>query len=88
MKKKCKACLGYGFWSWHHIAPMGSMDAHDGVPTTKCPECGANPNPGSSKERYQEIKEVYDKGLLRFGEAKDNKDFQAIWLKINKGKYV
>ena len=85
MEKKCSACWGYGFWSWGHIAPMGPMDAHDGVPTTKCPECGADPNPINNKERYKEIEDIYKKGLLTFGKTKD---IQKTWNKINKGKYI
>jgi hypothetical protein len=26
-------------------SPMGIMDAHGGMPTIACPECGANRNP-------------------------------------------
>jgi len=44
-EKKCKTCLGYGMWAFGRYAPMGPMDAHDGIPTKPCPECGANHNP-------------------------------------------
>ena len=43
--KKCKTCWGYGFWVIGDACPMGPLDASDGFPTIKCPECGANPNP-------------------------------------------
>ena len=39
MMKKCKTCYGYGFWSWGDKVPMGSLDAHDGIPTLPCSEC-------------------------------------------------
>lgn len=42
--KKCKTCMGYGLWR-DGTAPMGPMDATDGMPTMACPECGANHNP-------------------------------------------
>ena len=91
-KKKCKACLGYGFWAWSHIAPMGQMDAEDGVPTIVCPECKANPNPIRTsklyRERIDEIKELHKKGLLKFGEAKNDDEFMKVWTKINKGRHI
>ena len=40
----CNTCWGYGLWP-DGTAPMGSMDASDGMPTKACPECGKNPNP-------------------------------------------
>lgn len=43
-KKKCGTCWGNGLWP-DGTAPMGPMDASDGMPTKACPECGANPNP-------------------------------------------
>ena len=43
--KKCKTCYGYGIWAIGDPVPMGPMDAEDGCPTKKCPECGANANP-------------------------------------------
>ena len=39
-EKKCKTCLGYGLWAIGAPSPMGPMDAGDGMPTKKCPECG------------------------------------------------
>ena len=42
--KKCQTCFGYGIW-FNLTAPMGRMDASDGMPTVACPECGANANP-------------------------------------------
>lgn len=42
--KKCGTCWGSGMWP-DGTAPMGPMDASDGMPTIACPECGANPNP-------------------------------------------
>ena len=42
---KCSRCLGYGLW-FNDGAPMGPIDASDGMPTKTCPECGANANPG------------------------------------------
>lgn len=43
--KKCNTCLGYGLWAIGHPSPMGPIDAKDGTPTKKCPECGVNKNP-------------------------------------------
>jgi len=40
-EKKCKTCYGFGFWAIGSPSPMGPMDASDGMPTKKCPECGA-----------------------------------------------
>ena len=37
---KCKTCYGYGLWAIGDPCPMGPMDAGDGMPTKKCPECG------------------------------------------------
>lgn len=42
--KDCKTCYGCGLWP-DGTAPMGPMDASDGMPTIACPECGANRNP-------------------------------------------
>ena len=42
--KKCEHCYGCGLWP-DSSAPMGPMDASDGMPTIACPECGANANP-------------------------------------------
>ena len=42
--KTCKTCYGYGLWALGDNSPMGRMDANDGTPTVKCPECGANAN--------------------------------------------
>ena len=42
--KKCHTCLGFGLWAIGDSSPIGPMDAHDGVPTKPCPECGANKN--------------------------------------------
>jgi hypothetical protein len=44
MPRNCKTCYGCGLWP-DGTAPMGPMDASDGMPTIACPECGANPNP-------------------------------------------
>jgi hypothetical protein len=41
--KKCKTCYGYGIWAIGEPRGVGPMDASDGVPTKKCPECGAGP---------------------------------------------
>lgn len=85
---KCKACFGYGFWCWSHIAPMGSLDAKDGVTTMACPECGANPNPTNIddenlKERENTLKDIYKKGLLKFGDVDSNEELQEVWKKVN-----
>lgn len=78
---KCKSCYGYGFWCWGDIEPMGSIDAMDGVPTIKCPECGANPNPVNQtkliEERQKKLNDMYNKGLLKIknlGERKNEDD--------------
>ena len=36
----CKTCVGYGLWLLGDPIPMGRIDASDGYPTKKCPECG------------------------------------------------
>lgn len=41
---KCQTCYGHGLWP-DGTAPMGPMDASDGMPTVACPDCGANTNP-------------------------------------------
>ena len=43
-EKKCKTCYGYGLWAIGEPIPMGPIDAGDGMPTKKCPECGASYN--------------------------------------------
>ena len=45
MAEKCTTCYGYGLWAMGYADPMGPMDARDGCPTKKCPECGADFNP-------------------------------------------
>jgi hypothetical protein len=45
VEQKCKTCYGYGIWAWGDPVGVGPMDAHDGVPTLPCPECGACANP-------------------------------------------
>ena len=37
---KCGTCWGHGLWP-DRTAPMGPIDASDGMPTVACPECGA-----------------------------------------------
>lgn len=49
-KVTCKTCYGHGLWAIGDPSPMGPMDAGDGMPTKKCPECGANDNPRSEKK--------------------------------------
>ena len=46
---KCKTCNGYGLWAIGNPAPMGRMDATDGLPTKPCPECGSDANPKRRK---------------------------------------
>lgn len=41
----CDTCYGWGLWAMGDPAPMGPMDAEEGMPTLECPECGENPNP-------------------------------------------
>ena len=43
--KKCSTCMGHGLWWDDSGAPMGPLDASDGLTTKPCPECGANTNP-------------------------------------------
>lgn len=43
-KTKCSICYGHGLWP-DGTAPMGPMDASDGMPTIACPDCGKNANP-------------------------------------------
>ena len=40
-KTECKTCRGYGLWRIGDHSPMGEIDAFDGLPSIKCPECGA-----------------------------------------------
>ena len=47
-KPECKTCWGYGLHA-DGTAPMGPMDAGDGMPTSACPECKKNPNPMRKK---------------------------------------
>lgn len=42
--KACKTCKGFGFWAVGRYAPIGRIDAEEGMPTLPCPECGANRN--------------------------------------------
>jgi len=60
-KKICSFCMGYGFWCWGDLVPVGPMDAEDFVPTMACPECGANPNPIDivNKERETMLEKMY-----------------------------
>lgn len=46
--KPCKTCYGHGMWL-DGTAPMGPIDASDGMPTSACPECKKNPNPSRKK---------------------------------------
>ena len=46
--KACNTCYGHGLWP-DGPAPMGPIDASDGMPTIACPECGANRNPMKRK---------------------------------------
>ena len=59
MSKKCNTCYGYGMWP-DGTAPMGPLDASDGMPTITCTECGANAIPstlkGTSEEEF--IKDI------------------------------
>ena len=55
-KKKCSYCYGYGIWAIGDPCPMGPMDAGDGMPTTACPECKANPNPWKPKRKKKKEK--------------------------------
>jgi hypothetical protein len=64
----CAICWGYGFWA-DGTAPMGPMDASDGMPTMACPQCGANPNPapppesGRQRKRRERLRERERQGL-------------------------
>jgi hypothetical protein len=49
-KGKCDTCFGFGLWP-DGTAPMGPMDAEDGMPTIACPKCLANRNPIKDKKR-------------------------------------
>ena len=44
-KKEIGCCYGFGLWAIGDATPMGPMDARDGMPTVKCPTCGADANP-------------------------------------------
>jgi len=47
-KKKCTRCFGFGIWAIGDPCGVGEMDARDGVPIKKCPECGAKGIPKNS----------------------------------------
>jgi hypothetical protein len=49
IKGKCDTCFGFGLWP-DGTAPMGPMDAEDGMPTIACLKCGANKNPIKDKK--------------------------------------
>jgi len=51
--QKCKTCFGYGLWFLGEHTPMGGMDASDGMPTIKCPECGMSYNDKNKKIRNE-----------------------------------
>ena len=48
-EKKCKMCYGFGMWAIGAPNPMGPMDAGEGMPTKKCPECGAGGKHGTKR---------------------------------------
>ena len=75
---KCKACFGYGFWAWGDICPLGSLDKD--MPSIKCPECGAG-GTSNNKERYEQIKKLYEEGKLLFGV---DDDYYKLRKEINK----
>lgn len=55
MNKECNTCMGYGLWAFGAPAPIGPMDAADGMPAKPCPECGAcgvNKTPEDSKREF------------------------------------
>ncbi len=60
----CNTCYGYGLWP-DGTAPMGSLDAEEGLGTIACPECGKNPNPTepwpSDEETEQRWREGFEK---------------------------
>lgn len=58
--KKCLSCYGYGMWTVGLSAPMGPIDASDGMPTTPCPECGANANPIKTPPESKQTSEFVD----------------------------
>lgn len=68
---KCSSCYGYGLWP-DGTAPMGPIDASDGMPTIECQECKANANP---------IKKVWvckEMSAKKF-EKKMNDLYKALW---------
>lgn len=94
-EKKCKSCYGHGFWAWGDICPVGQIDAEDGVPTIKCPECGADTNPLEpdeeddnviieSKKRYEQIEKLFDDGKLLFGTLSKDNEYYKLREEINK----
>ena len=61
------------------------MDAQDGVPTIKCPECGASANPRKNKERYEQIEKLWKEGKLLYGVISDE-DYPKLITKLNRKK--
>jgi len=73
---KCSSCYGYGLWP-DGTAPMGPIDASDGMGTIPCPSCKADANPTKkiwvSKEigekelrnRISELKKIHKSFLKR-----------------------
>jgi hypothetical protein len=64
-EKKCKKCMGFGWWPMGHLSPMGPMDAEDFGPVTiKCPWCRAGfIDKGERYEDLLESKKLEDEGI-------------------------
>lgn len=56
----CSTCYGFGMWP-DGTAPMGPIDAGDGMPTIACPNCGANKNPKRTKSKVSNIHKMITK---------------------------
>ena len=65
MKSKCSTCLGFGLWFDNSNQPMGPLDVADGMPTKKCPECGANANPAKEENRHNITPDEFIKDISK-----------------------
>jgi hypothetical protein len=53
-KKACEMCIGYGWWAFGNLVPIGPIDYTDFGKSIKCPWCGAG-DVGDG-ERFESLK--------------------------------